>query len=651
MKRFLNWAGASHRRPEVRRALARAQYAAYVRQAPVLYFTVAIVLTAAIYVCADRAQPAITIVGPSLLVVASLARMAVWLRRRNVDVDAETMARRLVSAGVMATTMAILCTAWVTSLYFHGDESLRGVIAGVFGITSLAAVYCLVNFPISALAVSAVCIPFVALLLALATPQPMVIGASGLFLVMFGTTFMVIRSSRDFLELVAAQVDAQQLSDENSRLAHVDSLTGLPNRRQFFERLDAAVARNVERARVYVGILDLDGFKPVNDVFGHVVGDRVLVECSARFSQVIGARAFIARLGGDEFGIIVENVHDEDHVLALGHLICEATREPFAFDDAIAAISTSIGFAAYPDAGETPRRLYERADFALYFAKQNHRGHPIVFSEEHERRMKGAALVEQCLRRADLEAEMSLVYQPLHEAETGAIVAFEALARWNSPDLGVVSPGEFVAIAERSDIIYPLSRVLLRKALRAASAWPQDVQLSFNLSACDLMSPSALTQIIAIAASGPIAPSRIDFEITETALVTDFERARKAILALKSIGASVSLDDFGTGYSSLNYVHRLPLDRIKIDGGFVREMETSPLARDVVRTMISMARNLNFDCVIEGVETGEQLALLKSFGCNMAQGYLFSRPLAEDQVLPFIGARRDLGLPIARKIA
>lgn len=651
MKRFLNWAGASHRRPEVRRALARAQYSAYVRQAPVLYLTIAVVVCAAIYVCADWSMPFLTITGPCLLVAASLLRAAVWIRRRNEEVDAETKARRLVSAGWAATTMAFFCTLWTTGLYFNSDPALRGVIAGVFGITTLAAAYCLVNFPISALAIAAVCVPAVTVLLGLSTPEPMIIGAAGLFVVMFGTIFAVIRSSRDFLELVASQVDAQQLSDENSRLAHVDSLTGLPNRRQFFERLDQAIARNAPGARVYVGILDLDGFKPVNDVFGHVVGDRVLVECSARFSQVAGDKAFVARLGGDEFGLIVENVRDEDFVLTLGHQICEATREPFAFDDAIAAISTSIGFAAFPDAGETQRRLYERADFALYFAKQNHRGRAIIFCEEHERRMKGSALVEQCLRRADLETEMSLVYQPLHEAETGAIVSFEALARWNSPDLGEVGPGEFVAVAERSDIIYPLSRILLRKALKAASQWPEGVQLSFNLSARDLMSPAALTQIIAIAASGPIAPSRIDFEITETALITDFERARKAILALKSIGASVSLDDFGTGYSSLNYVHRLPLDRIKIDRSFVREMETSPLARDVVKTMISMARNLNFDCVIEGVETQEQLALLKSFGCNMAQGYLFSRPLAENEILPFIDARESLGLPAARRIA
>lgn len=649
MKRFLNWAGASHPRPEVRRALACAQYAAYVQQAPVLYLTIAVVVLTAIYVCADAARPFVTIYGPLGIVVAALGRAAVWVRRRSGEADPETMSRRLVSAGFAATTMAILGTAWTTTLYFSGDPSMRGVIAGVFGVTALAGIYCLVNFPVSALAVSAICIPVVSLLLALATPQPMIVGGAGLFVVLFGAVFMVVRSSRDFLQLVAAQVDARQLSDENSRLANIDSLTGLPNRREFFDRLESAVARNAPGKRVYVGILDLDGFKPVNDVFGHVVGDRVLVECSARFTTVVGADAFVARLGGDEFGLIIENVADEHFVLSLGVLICEATREPFAFDDAIAAISTSIGFAPYPDAGDTPRRLYERADIALYFAKQNHRGRAIVFSAEHERRMKGVSLVEQCLRRADIEAEMSLVYQPLHDVGTGAIVSFEALARWNSPDLGAISPGEFVPVAERSDIIYPLSRMLLRKALKAASAWPTDIRLAFNLSARDVMSPAALTQIIAIAASGPIAPSRIDFELTESALITDFERARKAILALKSIGASVSLDDFGTGYSSLNYVHRLPLDRIKIDRSFVQEMDSSPLAQGVLKTMISMARELHFDCVIEGVETTDHLAVLQRFGCNTAQGYLLSRPMPESDVPGFIASRRAAAPAASRR--
>ncbi|MFT4097765.1 MAG: EAL domain-containing protein [Rhodoblastus sp.] len=651
MKRFLNWAGASHRRPEVRRALTHAQYSAYLRQAPILYLMIALIVSAAIYLCADRTMPAITIYGPALLVIGSLMRMIVWIRRRAFKVDEEIMARRLWTAGVAATVLAFVFTSWVTTLYFIGDPAMRGVIAGVFGVTTLAAVYCLVNFPISALAVAAVCVPVVSLLLALATPEPMIVGGCGLLAVMFGTTFMVVHTARDFLKLVAAQVDAKALSDENARLAYVDSLTGLPNRRQFFERLEAAVARNAPGAHVHVGILDLDGFKPVNDVFGHSVGDRLLIECGARFTQVVGDKAFVARLGGDEFGLIIEDAGGDEVVLALGARICEATREPFAFADAIAAVSTSIGFAAFPEAGDTPRRLYERADFALYYVKQNHRGNAAVFNEAHERRMKGGALVEQCLRRADLDAEMSVSFQPLHDAETGAIVAFEALARWNSPSLGAVPPCDFVPVAERSDIIYPLSRTLLRKALNSASRWPAHIRLSFNLSARDLMSPAALTQVIAIAESSPVESSRIDFEITETALITDFERAREAILMLKSIGASVSLDDFGTGYSSLNYVHRLPLDRIKIDRGFVHEMETDSRASDVVRTMISMARNLNFDCVIEGVETGEQLEQLRSFGCTMAQGYLFSRPLADSEVLPYVAAREKLGAAAASNAA
>ncbi|MFV0280060.1 MAG: putative bifunctional diguanylate cyclase/phosphodiesterase [Rhodoblastus sp.] len=650
MNRFLNWAGASHSRPEVRQALVRAQYAAYVRLAPVLYFTIATVIGASIYVCGDKNQPFMTVVLPTAFVIGSLLRMITWIRRGRMNAGPEMMQRHLLEAGVTSIVLTAIFTAWVARLYFIGDPGMRGVIAGVFGLTILSAIHCLVNFPISALAISIISIPVIALLLALATPEPMVIGGAGLLVILFGTTFVILRTSRDFLEMVAARVEAQQLNDENSRLANIDSLTGLPNRRQFFEKLDEAVARNHDGNRVYIGVLDLDGFKSINDIYGHVVGDHLLMEGAARFCRVAGPRAFVARLGGDEFGLIIEEVKEEKEVLDIGAAVCDAAREPFAIGDAIAAISTSIGFAAFPDAGETPRRLYERADYALYFAKQNSNGGAVVFNEEHEKRMKGASLVEQCLRRADLDAEMNLAYQPLHDAETGAIVSFEALARWNSSTLGFVSPGEFVPLAERSDIIHTLSRTLLCKALKAAATWPDNIQLSFNLSARDLMSQAALTQIIAIVVNGPVAPGRIDFEITETALITDFDRALKAVHALKSIGAHISLDDFGTGYSSLSYIHRLPLDRLKIDRSFVNEMETSPLACDIIKTMIGMARNLKLDCVIEGVETPEQYAQLKSFGCTVVQGYLFSKPLAESDVTAYIAARNTPGRP-ARAVA
>ena len=252
--------------------------------------------------------------------------------------------------------------------------------------------------------------------------------------------------------------------------------------------------------------------------------------------------------------------------------------------------------------------------------------------------MKGVAVIEQCLRRADLETEFTLHFQPLYDVDAGSIVSFEALARWDSPELGAVGPDKFIPVAERSDIVYPMTRALLRKALKAAESWPESIQISFNLSARDLISPVAIAQIVAIIESSPVAPQRIDLEITETALMTDFDRAREALLTLKRIGVQISLDDFGTGYSSLSYIHRLPLDKIKIDGSFVKQMGDSPMSRDLVKTMIAMCRNLNLHCVIEGVETEEQLTLLRSYGCNIAQGYWFSRPLPETRVVGFIAA-------------
>ncbi len=651
MPRILDWFGAGSRPQDVQLALMRAQHAAFSRQVPLLYLILAVDAIACAYTFAGKAPWSLSALAPALLVAGCAVRIAIWLHRRRQAPDDSTLRRRLIAMTGMTFLFAVLFVVWVIALYDYGDAAMRGQLVGAFGVTTIICIYCLMQFPQTALLLAAVCVPTVSVFLMRSGSEPMMAFAAALCAVTFGLVYMTMRTARDFADMIEAQVETQRLNEQNDRLAHIDSLTGLPNRRRFFEALDAAVAARRDDERIYVGLLDLDGFKPVNDVFGHVVGDRVLVECGARFSAAVRGKAFVARLGGDEFGLILEGARSETDAIALAERICETTREPFAFDDAIATISTTIGLAACPDSGEAPAHLYERADFALYFAKQHNRGRPLLFNAEHERRMKGAAHVEQSLRRADLDAEMDLVFQPLHDAETGEIVSFEALARWNSPDLGQIAPDRFVPIAERSDIIYPLTRALLRKALTAASAWPSDIQLSFNLSARDLMSPAAVAQIVAIVESGPIAAKRVDFEITETALVTDFDRARAAIVALKSTGASMSLDDFGTGYSSLNYVHRLPLDRIKIDRSFVREMEGSAVARDIVKTMIAMARNLQFDCVIEGVETREQLALLKSFGCNMAQGYLFSRPLSRDEAAAFIYARRALAPSTSRRLA
>jgi diguanylate cyclase (GGDEF)-like protein len=385
-----------------------------------------------------------------------------------------------------------------------------------------------------------------------------------------------------------------------------------------------------------MGVVDLDGFKPVNDLYGHALGDKVLCECADRLRLFELEGVAVARLGGDEFGVFKSGQLTEAEILAFGARICAALKTPVRVCDAQATVTASIGFARCPEDARDAQQLYERADFALYFAKQHRRGEAVLFTPDHETNMRMTARMEQCLRRANLDEEISLEFQPLFDVRDQSIVSFEALARWNSPELGAVPPSLFIPIAERGEIIHALTRAVARKALRAARRWPAHIGVSLNLSARDLLSNSALTRIVAIIESSGVEAPRIDIEVTETSLLTDFDRAEAALNLLKRIGVKISLDDFGTGYSSLSYIHRLPLDKIKIDRSFIQDMHGDGVARDIVKSMIDLIGNLNLHCVTEGVETSEQFEMLRKYGCNVVQGFLFSRPIPQDQVEAFI---------------
>ena len=649
--------GVARSSREVRLALLRAQSSAFTRQVPLLYSILCVDAATLSYTHIGKAPWQLSILVPGLLIAGCLLRMLVWLKRQSADMSLEAVTRQFAVTTLLAPVLGLLFISWTFSLYPYGDAAMRGQVAATFAITATCNIYCLLHYPAASLILAAFTVPlFTGFLSLTGSPTLMAFGVD-LFIVALCMCYMVLRSAQDFAQMIAAQAATMRLSDENSRLANSDMLTELPNRRQFFDQLEAAYSRHKNAGRFYVGAIDLDGFKPVNDIFGHIVGDRLLVECASRFAALAQGDAcrrrgfFVARLGGDEFGLIIETDDDDNDMIDLGRAICARLKEPFALEGVVATISASVGFAAFPDAGATPAQLYERADYALYFAKQHHRGDVVMFTPEHEKQMKGVAIIEQALRCADLDTELSLAFQPLLEIDSRRVIAFEALARWSSPELGQVSPDQFIAVAERSDLINRLTRTLLRKALAAAAQWPAEMRLSFNLSCRDLISPAAITQIIAIVEQSGVAPRRIDFEVTETALLPDFARATESLLALKRIGARISLDDFGAGYSSLNYVHRLPLDKIKIDRSFVQEMETNKSSRDIVKTMIAMCGNLHLDCVTEGIETEEQLAMLKSVGGTMAQGYLFGKPIAPEDVARFLEISQGPSEAAAHKVA
>lgn len=618
------------------RELDKARLSQLITHLPLLYSILCINVITTCITFAHVAPGPLVSIAPGALLIASISRALYWRSRRGKPIDAARTREMLHSVHFFALCFGCLYTIWTMGLYRYGDAALRTQVVYTVVITMMVCTFTLAHIPRVALMLSCVGLPGFLVLLTLTGGRDSPIIALNLTLVAVFLAYMVAISARDFEKMVAAQVRSVELADENRLLANTDSLTGLPNRREFFARLERAIDAAADGGGLIMGVIDLDGFKPINDLYGHAIGDRVLRECAARLELFVGGGTNVARLGGDEFGIFVKGHFDDRDIHCLGSQICAALRAPLRFADIHAGVSCSIGFSRYPQDAMDAHRLYERADYALYFGKQNQRGEPVLFSPDHENKMLLNARIEQALRDADLENEFSVEFQPLFQVKSRRIVAFEALARWTSRDLGAVPADVFISIAECSEIIHAITRTILRKALNAARDWPDGVRLSFNLSIRDLVSEAAMTQIFALIASSGFDPARLDIEVGETALVADFERASKAIGRLKALGVNISLDDFGAGYSSLAYVHRLPLDRIKIDRSFIRELHSSAIARDIVKSMIALCGNLNLKCATEGVETVEQLDLLREFGCNFVQGYLFGHPVSAADVAPLI---------------
>jgi diguanylate cyclase (GGDEF)-like protein len=440
-------------------------------------------------------------------------------------------------------------------------------------------------------------------------------------------------------ELQASQQKTQRLSDDNFRLASIDSLTDLPNRRSFFASLRAMAEQSLATGSGFnVGLIDLDGFKQVNDVYGHASGDLVLQEVGSRLLAQAEPGLFFARLGGDEFGVLAQQRLSDEALVELGQRICEALSTPYRVAGNIAELSGTIGWAAFPEAGKTVAQVFERADAALYFGKESRRGKPVIFSTEHETRIRRSSLVTQELRHADLEAELFLEFQPIYDLLTRRPIGLEALGRWHNARLGAVRPEEFIRIAERTELILHITEVLLHKALDEASRWPCDLFLSFNLSAVDISTSARARRLIDIVAASGVPPQRVSFEITETAVTRDFEQARSSLTMIKQAGCRVSLDDFGTGYSSLSYVHRLPFDTIKIDRSFVIDVDSNSASKKIVKSVLDLCRNLGLECVVEGLETASQAEVVQALGARAVQGYLFSRPMRACAVAAYLQA-------------
>ncbi|MES2463925.1 MAG: EAL domain-containing protein [Armatimonadota bacterium] len=462
---------------------------------------------------------------------------------------------------------------------------------------------------------------------------------------------------REVRELATAMNVRSRLDERTKWQADHDSLTGLPNRSLFLRRVEetlsnASVGADIENSKtslkpkknVSILFVDLDRFKRINDTLGHAVGDIILREVAARFSCCLRPEDTLARLGGDEFTVLLPDVPNSSYAAGVSQMLLQALRRPFMLADQELYLGASIGISSYPRDGGDASTLLKNADIAMYQAKE--KGGYQAYSRRMNADGYQRLIEEGELRRAIEREELFVLYQPVVNLTTGAVMGVEALARWKHPERGLVPPAHFIALAEQSDLIVPLGEFVLRRACADAAFWRRngqpDLRVAVNLSARQLARPHLGEFVETLLGEQGLPGSALDLELTETALFGSGDSTPATLMHLRELGIRLLVDDFGTGYSSLAYLRRFAVDVIKIDRVFIAGLGYDKTDEALVRALIEMAHALKIEVVAEGVETDEQRNCLLALGCDAMQGYLLSRPITADalRTTRFPGAQR-----------
>jgi diguanylate cyclase (GGDEF)-like protein len=439
----------------------------------------------------------------------------------------------------------------------------------------------------------------------------------------------VARALQHLQEETAERARAEALV---THMARHDALTRLPNRILFREELDDGLMRAHRDEALAVLCLDLDNFKAVNDTLGHPVGDALLKVVAERLAECIGETDTVARLGGDEFAIVQTGAAQPVAATVLAQQLIETIAAPYEIDGHSVVIGTSIGIAIAPNDGSDPDAILKNADLALYRAKAEGRGNYRFFETAMDASMQVRRRLELDLRSALALDQFELMYQPLVDLTTAEIKGFEALLRWRHPVRGLVSPGEFIPLAEEIGLIGPIGAWVLRRACAEAATWPGHLSVAVNLSPAQFTGKGLVLDVVTALGASLLAPRRLELEITEAVLLHDTDATLATLTHLKELGVSISMDDFGTGYSSLSYLRKFPFDKIKIDQSFIRDLAVRPESMAIVRAVAGLGRSLGISTTAEGVETIDQLKTVKAEGCTQVQGFLLSRPLAASDV-------------------
>jgi diguanylate cyclase len=458
----------------------------------------------------------------------------------------------------------------------------------------------------------------------------------------------VVRRQLQTLEQMVA-VRTRGLEAANNQLRHLathDALTGLPNRVLLDDRLEQAVV-HAERSKHEFAVmaLDLDRFKFINDSLGHHAGDELLNRVATRLRGVVNEIDTVARTGGDEFVMLLAPRADREDAVRVARLAIEALKSPVSIAGVTLHLSSSIGVAFYPGDGTTTEQLLAHADAAMYCAKQRGRNNLQMFEPGMDTCTRDRVKLESELHTALLQGQLELYYQPKVDTDTDRFDSVEALLRWRHPERGLVMPEDFIPAAEESGLIIAIGEWVLREACRQCKAWQQEglppVRVAVNVSATQFRQGNLLGVIRAAVAHSGLDPRFLEIELTESAVMMNPEESAEILAELNGMGLLVSVDDFGTGYSSMSYLRRFPIDNLKIDRGFVKDLMTRSDDASIVRAIISLAHSLRLKVVAEGVETLEQLHSLKSMGCDQYQGFHFSPPVAATELAELLRERQQ----------
>ncbi|KAB7644073.1 putative bifunctional diguanylate cyclase/phosphodiesterase [Polymorphobacter fuscus] len=628
-------------------SLIKEQYRALRPQVPTMYLAVLINIILLAFVSSRTVGPDAFIV-PIFVAILILCRVIFWWFTRAPDAGPSIAQIRssMTSTLVTACLVSVGLSIWSEQVLASGGSEPRAYVGLFMALCTICCAACLSSLPLAAYIVVAVGTVPVSISLLLTDDLVLATMGVNMLLVSPLVVGMINRQHKQLRRMVASRSEIAAEQMKASVLAHSDSLTGLANRRAFLDELRVASV-SLKRSTLAIAMIDLDGFKLINDTYGHQTGDALLVETAQRLRHLSIGDAVIARLGGDEFAVLLRDIERiDDAQLRLAQL-AGVFAQPFRVGDQSFRLKASIGLAHNVTESATTMGLINRADLAMYEAKRRQGATVCLFEPSMEVRTRRRLMIERALANPADSALITLYFQPVIDAATGRISVFEALARWTHPKLGVIPPVEFIPLAEQAGMTTLLTTQLLSMALRTASAWPAHIGLSFNVSAQELASPSIARRILKLVADHGFDPGRLSIEVTETALLSDFAAARTAVCALQEGGVRVLLDDFGAGYASIGYLREMHFDGIKLDGSLITPLMESDTAHDLLVGVLHLCRAIGAPVTAEMVETQAQHDLLCALGVQKLQGYFLSRALPPEEALAACAAGGN-ALPMPR---